>query len=422
MRLTSKIKQIFSDDLLTLLASVCDTKRIESAHQKMKLVGDLLFHHGIKWSFLGGATNRVVMFIEGYAVKVAIDSQGYRDNLIEYCICPELQPYVSKAYETNGYVLIAEYVQTMKQEDFITRKQDMLNILMALADDYLLGDVGYNKVNMTNWGIRSNGELVILDYAYVHRATETLFRCPVCGEGVLAYDHVFVKLRCTNNTVCHANFTYNDRKTDQGDQVDLDMIAEHKKISLVLSEGQSYIDVRDSGKGRLVYRDDGKTIIVVDNDDDYYEMKRKERKDMLAINFDKEDAFNALVKMAIAAGTGSDEEQQEAKEELENVECVEDSGNVEYEIDPDYESERIGRMEDMSCGVSLRGVTSEDRYRYDDAEDDDTSDFDAIVRKAVQEAPSSLMKAWASAVANTEENDDYQGEPFSLFLDDVQLV
>ena len=86
MILQSKIRHIFSDEVLSLAASICDTKRIDSSQEKMKLIADLLYTYDINFGLLGGATNRFVLFIEGYAIKFALDSQGYRDNMIEYYI------------------------------------------------------------------------------------------------------------------------------------------------------------------------------------------------------------------------------------------------------------------------------------------------------------------------------------------------
>ena len=188
-RIISKIKSMFPDELLVLLGAVCDTRRIDSIHEKMKIVMQLMKKYHIYYNSLGGATNRVVLFIDGYAVKIAIDRQGYKDNLMEYGLTRELQPYVTKTFETNGYVLVAECVKTMTKEEFKARNYDIKQILQTMASDYLMGDVGYINKNSTNWGIRDNGEIVILDYAYIHRATEHLFRCDECGCGVLRYTY-----------------------------------------------------------------------------------------------------------------------------------------------------------------------------------------------------------------------------------------
>lgn len=395
MILQSKIRHIFSDEVLSLAASICDTKRIDSSQEKMKLIADLLYTYDIKFGLLGGATNRFVLFIEGYAIKFALDSQGYRDNMIEYSICEELQPYVTKAYETNGYILVAECVRNMTESDFIARKQDMLNILMTLADDYLLGDVGYIKKNFTNWGIRDNGELVILDYAYCHRATESLFTCSVCGEGILVYDHVFEKLSCTNKSVCHATFTYDDKKTEQGDQVDLDMIEERKRSSLVLKQGTDYVEIDDTDKGRLITKS-GKKIIVVDDDITYQEMMEVRDK-MLMINYDKAAGLDKLIERAMTASVSEVAKGTDTLVPDENGVVV-STDTADYVIDPEYQSERIGRMEDTKQEIQEDDEDSSNKYS-----------LESLLRK---------MSAMRAEQMNSSEDDD---EQLGIILDGVPM-
>lgn len=351
MKLKSKLREMFSNELLDLIASICDTRRVASLPQKMKILRDLLYTNGIKFEVLGGATNRIAMFIDGYAVKFAMDSQGYRDNLIEYSICNELQPYVTKTYETNGYIVIAECVRLMTESEFIARKQDILNILMALSEDYLLGDVGFLQKNRTNWGIRDNGELVILDYAYCHRATENLFTCPVCGEGVLTYTSDFDKLICTNRSVCHAVFTYNQRKQEQGDQVDFDMIEERKSDSIVLKENEDSIEVEDQKKGKFMFKN-GKRVIVVDNDSSYNKMMEANK--MISTQFDRSEALEALVKLSMTKDTDS-----VARETIiQNLDNIKVSDDEEYVISEEYQSK-------------IAIYDNDDFHQNDETDDDD---------------------------------------------------
>lgn len=364
--------------MLDLIASICDTKRVASLPEKMVVLKDLLFTNGIRFGILGGATNRIALLIDGYAMKFAMDAQGYRDNLVEYSICEELQPYVTKAYETNGYILVAECVRTMTQEsEFVARKQDMLNILLVLADDYLLGDVGYLKKNMTNWGIRDNGELVILDYAYCHRATEKLFTCPVCGEGVLTYDHVFDKLICTNKSVCHATFTYNQRKSEQGDQVDLDMIEERKKSSIVLQEDESFVEVGDNISRNRIINESGKKVVIVNNISSYYKMKEGNK--MINKNFDSEEAMDLMVKLALAQGNDS-VEKQAIVQDLNNLRVSED---IEYVMDDEYQTVLLGKQVDDEPLVD--GPYEES----DDNGDDEDYSLDALVQMVMNGTNSS---------------------------------
>ena len=272
MIVASKIKQMFPGELLRYIAAICDTRRIDSNRKKMIILGNLLYSNGIDFEILGGATNRIALQIDGYAIKFAMDEQGYKDNWIEYALSPELQPYVTKSYETNGYVLVAECVEDMTEEKFILHKNTILKILDILCNDYLLGDVGYLKKNMTNWGLRG-GTPVILDYAYCHRATEGLFTCSQCGS-ILTYDSVYDIIMCTNKVGgCKARYTYNDRKRIQGDEVDLNMIQDRKNESIRLGAGVVSKEI-ELFEDRLV----GDNYFIIDNPGDmnrYIKLKEK---------------------------------------------------------------------------------------------------------------------------------------------------
>lgn len=280
MIIASKIKQMFQGELMRYIAAICDTRRIDSNREKMIILGNLFYSNGIDFEILGGATNRIALQIDGYAVKFAMDEQGYKDNWVEYALSPELQPYVTKSYETNGYILIAECVEVMTEEKFTLYKNEILKILDRLCNDYLLGDVGYLKKNMTNWGLRGNTP-VILDYAYCHRATEGLFTCSQCGS-ILTYDSVYDILMCTNKVGgCKARYTYNDRKRIQGDEVDLNMIQDRKNNSIKLGAGIESKEI-ELFEDRLI----GDNYFVIDNPGDMhrYNMLKEEIKMNLYMN------------------------------------------------------------------------------------------------------------------------------------------
>lgn len=299
MRVTSRIKSIFNDELLRYTAAICDTRRIESNADKMVMLGNLLYTYGIKFEILGGATNRIALQIDGYAVKFAMDEQGYLDNKIEYSLSPELQPYVTKSFETNGYILIAECVEAITTEEkFRAYRYDILKVLEALSQDYLLGDVGAITKNMTNWGLR-DGKPVILDYAYCHRATENLFTCSRCG-GVLMYDSTYDKLMCTDRSACKAIYTYNERKRIQGTAVDEKMVAEREADSIVMRQGIKSKEI-ELFEDKLL----SDNYFVIDNPGDLhrYEKLKEEILMNLAINGEEGDVtmmdrFSAIVKLA----------------------------------------------------------------------------------------------------------------------------
>ena len=299
MILKSKIKQMFEPELLKLIACITDTRLIDSNQKKMKLLQQLLVSYGVQFEVLGGATNRIALLIDTYAVKFAMDQEGYHDNFMEYSLSAELQPYVTKTYETNGYILIAECVKTMTLEEFNFRRSDIKNVLHTVAQEYLLGDVGLVKRNFTNWGIRDNGSVCILDYAYMHRATEGLFTCEQCGDGFLSYSEDFTKLICSNKSVCGKSYTYDDRKRIQGTQVDIDMIEENKNASIVMGKGVTEKKLTTSVGDILLDPD----VRIIETPDDVDKIREEVYKKMVNVNGENTiEAFDELVD-AITHGT-----------------------------------------------------------------------------------------------------------------------
>lgn len=319
----------------------------------MLIIQQILKKYNIPFSVLGGATNRIALYIDGYAVKFAVDHQGYVDNLIEYSISYELQPYVTKAYETNGYILVAETVKTMSLDDFKLRRTDIETILSNLSQDYLLGDVGIANKNYTNWGIRDNGEAVILDYAYVHRGTEKLFTCEVCGCGILRYDSTYTKLKCSNVSNCNAEFNYIQRKAVQGDQVDLDMIEECKNNSIKLGKGISEKELFENQDGSYT----GRRVITTLSE---YIKYLKENNNMLNREFDTERAMDLLVKQALAT---SEAEKKKIGNELDELY---QETNTEEEVD--IEIDELHPVYNCDDGIDVIEEGSNDETAEEDEE------------------------------------------------------
>ena len=365
MQLKSKIKEVFSDELLKLFASVCDTRRIDSAHKKMKLIQQLLKKYEIPYQPLGGATNRIALMINGYTFKFALDRQGYKDNLMEYALSEELQPYVTKTYETSGYIIVAECIRMMTLEEWHLRAGDIKKVLEMLAQDYLLGDVGYIKKNFTNWGVRDDGSVVILDYAYCHRATENLFTCEVCGSGVLRYDSTYTFLKCSNATVCTAKYEYTERKLIQGDEVDWSMIDEVKEESIIIPKGKKSVEVTDND-GILV---DG-NIKIINTLDEYYEYLRRNQR--MGINFDEQKVLSLTIEQM---KTKDPKRKAEIEKELDALVSVEpDDEDIVEKVDMDaINLELFGEEEEQEEGYN--------NTDYDVCDADYAEDFSSLVKQ-----------------------------------------
>lgn len=212
----SRILEVFPKECLIEIYKICKSLRINNNNDKADAIMLILDKYKINYIELGPGTNRLGILIDGYVFKIALDKWGIRDNLNDFTVSEELQPYVAKTYETNKLILVAEYVTVISREEFREKRDEMVKILSALSTGYLLGDVGLVEKNFCNWGYRDDGQLVILDYGYVHRIVGHEMMCSYnkgteeepnyCGT-MLEYDENFHNLYCPR---CRKTYTFMD--------------------------------------------------------------------------------------------------------------------------------------------------------------------------------------------------------------------
>jgi len=208
IKLRSRILEYFPKELLEKIQKLIKDVRISDNNEKTDLlVGLLDAYIKDKYIELGPGTNRFAILIDNYVFKIALDKWGIRDNINEFNMSQELQPYVVKTYETNRIISVCEYVTVISKEEFIKKREDIQRILGILADSYLLGDVGTISKNYLNWGYRDNGELVILDYAYIYNIKGDEILCSNCQMEILEYDENFHNLICPR---CHTKYSFID--------------------------------------------------------------------------------------------------------------------------------------------------------------------------------------------------------------------
>ena len=214
----SLIKKYFSEDTYIELLKITKIASI-SNNEKNILIKDLLKKKGIPFSSLGPGTNRMAVNIDGYAVKFALDSDGMIDNRREFKYTKKLQPYVIKVYECtqNGLIAVTEFVELFTIDDFHMEKETLRKILQEVSGSYLIGDVGINSKNYVNWGRRNDGQIVMLDFAYIYSVSFKSFRCSCDDMALLKYDDNFVKLICP---VCGKSYDFADvrRRISKKDQ------------------------------------------------------------------------------------------------------------------------------------------------------------------------------------------------------------
>lgn len=170
---------------------------------------DYPVHYPVDFYPLGSGTNRLGLLIDGYAFKFALDADGMIDNRREMLYTKNLQPYAIKVYECmpNGLVANSEYIQAFTLDEFRRHKDEMREILAMVSEQFLIGDVGITDKNYGNWGIKPDGQIAMLDFAYIYNVKYNLFSCSCSDDSMLIYDDDFVNLTCNR---CGRKYTFAD--------------------------------------------------------------------------------------------------------------------------------------------------------------------------------------------------------------------
>lgn len=205
----SLLKKYFSKDLCLKLHKLTLSMSTDN-DTKARYIEKYLKEYNVPATILGSGTNRIGVRIEGYCFKIAYDKAGCIDNKREFIYSKNLQPYVVKTYECfpSGLISVCEYVRGFESSDIrsselaYSNRKKMKKILDIISENFLVGDVGISDKNYGNWGMRVDGSICILDYAYIYSINYKQMECS-CG-GKLYYDENYIKLRC-----CECGKVYN---------------------------------------------------------------------------------------------------------------------------------------------------------------------------------------------------------------------
>lgn len=191
-----RIRELFTDKQLILLYNVAVRTDIPDLNEKGAMIQYII---GPEFQLLGSGTNRIAFLHENIVYKFALDRRGVVDNFTEFKRTADMPGLLTKAYETNMIVLTAEYCTLMTPKEFMDNAAQIKEILKMISREYIFTDLGLTEKNYANWGWRSNGEIVILDYGYLYKrfGNESTLTCPKCGGG-LEYNNTFTQLVCKN--------------------------------------------------------------------------------------------------------------------------------------------------------------------------------------------------------------------------------
>ena len=191
--LRSRIKEDFSQEDLDFLYHLTENLYIDDNNDKANAILAKFSDKG--FIELAPATNRYAVSKGKYVYKFALDSYGIKDNWNEFKMSAELQPFVTKTYESNGLVTIAEYINLINEDEFMESKDRIQEILKELSEEYIFMDVGTIEKNFCNWGFRDDDSLVILDYGYFYKKNPRIMHCSK-DAGNLVYDTNYAELYC----------------------------------------------------------------------------------------------------------------------------------------------------------------------------------------------------------------------------------
>lgn len=236
----SIIKELFPVELLIKIDEISRQHDIDNNSKTPEII-ELLREYNVPFEPLGNGTNRYGILVNGYVVKIALDRMGKIDNKREIKYSKMLYPSVVKVYEcvTTGLVAVFEYVTIFTLDDFYAHQEDMREILSEISQNFLVGDIGVSTDNYVNWGIRSDGSICILDFAYIYSLSYKGFKCTCEDEGTLQFDNDYVYLKCP---MCGKKWSFSDIRKRISKADEINEIGDITKIGYILHSGEEKLE------------------------------------------------------------------------------------------------------------------------------------------------------------------------------------
>ena len=222
VKIESLIKKNFSEEFMRKVYDIYSNDYISIVEKTIRFdkIFTEEFGHRKDYRRIGEGTNRFVCLLDNHIIKVAYNYLAFIDNMNELAQAKYKSKYLAQAYETNGIILVSEYVTVMDKDEFLASQYHINKILDTLAEDpsldndkrkfYILGDMGMSEKNYGNWGKRMNGDIVVLDYGYLYQLADNewkeVARCPICSSS-LEYTDDYSELKCTR-TDCATKVKY----------------------------------------------------------------------------------------------------------------------------------------------------------------------------------------------------------------------
>ena len=115
-----------------------------------------------------------------------MDRRGCIDNMSEYLRSIEEPSILAKTYETNRMIAVSEYAKLISRDEFESRKDEIRAMLDYLSRRYVIQDLGLTPKNFCNVGLRDDGSIIFIDYAYMYKiaGNEQALVCQLCGAQI----------------------------------------------------------------------------------------------------------------------------------------------------------------------------------------------------------------------------------------------
>mgnify|MGYP004683520625 CR=1 FL=1 len=282
----SLIKKYFSIDLLVEFEKLSMRHDIDN-NAKSIVINSLLEQNKIPFSKLGCGTNRYGVSIDGYVCKFALDKLGKMDNRREFKYSPVLYPDVIKVYESipNGLIAVSEYITVFDKDMYYQNQNRMRKILKRICDQYLVGDIGLSTNNYMNWGVRDDGSIASLDFAYIYSLSANSFVCKACNtDSFIQYDDDFNLLICPN---CGKKYSFKQIRKTISNAAEEAEVGDIRDVGYVLHEQSEELEV-DPQKSIFMNIDDEEDNEVT-NDGEVDEEEEVSLDDLTV-----EDRFNLM--------------------------------------------------------------------------------------------------------------------------------
>lgn len=197
----------FGEKSLKSISDVCGSFDITNNNERADEIAEIVRPFG--FVNIGTGTNRTVIAADDdYAIKIALDRRGIKDNYCEeyFNSVPELDRKTI-VYQNSGLIEFHNRVRTMDKYDFEDYRDVIMEHLRRWSKIFLLNDLG--ETTFKNWGLDENDEPVLLDYANLTLVKHAaITHCKKCGAPIV-YDKQLLNFICTNEK-CERVYYYNE--------------------------------------------------------------------------------------------------------------------------------------------------------------------------------------------------------------------